>query len=421
MGMAHHANEKKRRSLSFFSTRVMMLWILAWIALFLDALECFSPQRIHIPSETLQTSLLSSTTERQATDGLPREQETTDITITLPSYAVDHEASFPSPLHRIHVRSLLSDDEVSMALKLAIDHAELNSSFDNPDAERHVSYATCDFAVDECEQLETLLESSEFQQRLFGQFSELYNVDTNDLSFNDLFVAYYQSKPDGDNGDFEDENNIMDRLELHRDGSIFSFSLLLNPPEEFHGGGTFYDALRDIDPADYDHGILHAGGAIRPERAGDAVLHCGKILHGADVVTRGRRVVLVGFVDLSKRCIRKGILGNACKEWGREDVAMYRFKRQERKNHKGWVLNNSRWLSNANNHSVIRGFVPASRGVVRRAGSEASRLRRLQTEDVLLQNILLLPEERGPKDDSYHQFSFDDFDDGSISFLPEAV
>ena len=401
-----------------------MLWILAWIALFLDTLECFSPRKTPsvMPAETSSTSLLdTSMIERQAKDESPRKIERTDITITLPSHDADHQNSFSSPLHRIHIRSLLSDDEVTMALKLAIDHAELNSSFDNPDAERHATYATCDFAVDECDQLETFLESTDFRRRLFAQFSELYNVDADDLSFNDLFVAYYQSKPEGDDGENEDDYNIMDRLELHRDGSLFSFSLLMNPPDEFEGGGTFYDALRDIDPADYDHGILHAGGAIRPERAGDAVLHCGKILHGADVVTQGRRVVLVGFVDLSKRCIRPGILGNACKEWGRQDVAMYRYKRQERKNHKGWVLNNSRWLSDASNNGVIRGFIPASSGVIRRADPEASRLRRLQTEDVLLQNILLLPEERGPKNDQYNQFPIGEFDDGSISFLPEIV
>ena len=415
----------------------MMFGIVAWIAISLDTLECFSPTisthcTIHAEQRS-STSLMSSTMERHAKDDAsPTEEETeTDITITLPSFAADPEASFPSPLHHLYVRSLLSDEEVGMALKLAIDYAEENGRFDNPDSDRHVSYATCDFPVDECDQLESFLESTDFQSRLFDQFADLYNVDADDLTFDDLFVAYYQATPevgdnaDDDDGDQEDDesSNIMDRLELHRDGSLFSFSLLLNPPDEFDGGGTFYDALRDVNPSDCDHGILHEGGAIRPERAGDAVLHCGKILHGADVVTEGRRVVLVGFVELSKRCIRKGVIGNACKEWGRQDVARYRYQRQEKKKHKGWVLSNSRWLSNASNTrpSVVRGFVPASSGVVRRADPEGCRLRRLQTENSLLQNILLLPEERGPKEDEYH-FPFEEVtfdDDGSISSLPE--
>lgn len=386
-----------------------MLVVLMWFALFLDTLECFCPMqpRVFLDEQlSSRTALFSSSV---------RSSETTHTTITLPSFAPGDYETETSALHQIHVRSLLSDDQVGTALKLAVDYAESNGRFYNPDLIRHASYATCDFPVEDCEELDSFLESTDFQQRLFGRFAELYNVDADDLSYNDLFVAYYQAKPDSDI-DIKDINwdefNMMDRLELHRDGSLFSFSLLLNPPDEFQGGGTFYDALRDVDPSDCEDGILHAGGAIRPARAGDAVLHCGKILHGADVVTSGRRIVLVGFVDVSDRCTRKGILGNACKEWGRQDVANYRYRRQEKKQNKGWVLNNSRWLSDPSNNSVIRGFVPASSGVIRRADPEDCRRRRLEAEDNLLRNILLPPEERGPKD-------FEGFEE--ISFLPEVV
>ena len=401
--------EVRRKSSSRLPSRnsMMLFCTLVWMGIFLDTLESLSPTslRFSVPIGRSSTSLLSTST---------------DTTITLPSFAADQEETYPSPLHHLHVRSLLSDEEVNRALDIAIDFAEATSRFDSPDSDRHVSYATCDFPVDECDELETFLESSGFEERLFGKFSELYGVDADDLSFDDLFVAYYQAKGE----DVEDENsNIMDRLELHRDGSLFSFSLLLNPPDEFDGGGTFYDALRDVNPSDHD--VLYEGGAIRPKRAGDAVLHCGKILHGANVVTSGRRVVLVGFVDLAKRCVRKGVLGNACKEFGRQDVARYRLARQERNNHKGGVLTNSRWLSK--NSSAIRGFVPASSGIVRRADVEGCRLRRLKAEDTLLRTILLLPEERGPKED--HQFPFEGFEDISflpdgfedVSFLPEVV
>jgi len=415
-GISSNLEQKIQTSASrFLSAQRTMLVLLIWLALFLDTLECFCPVKPYVVlNEHLSANsrLFSSSAETS---------DTTHTTITLPSSAPgDNEKSV---LHDIHVRSLLSDDQVGTALKLAVDYAESNGRFDNPDSDRHPAYATCDFPVDDCEELESFLESTEFQRRLFDQFAELYNVDADDLSFMDLFVAYYQAKTDTGSEDIDlDQVNIMDRLELHRDGSLFSFSLLLNPPEEFQGGGTFYDALRDVDPSDCDEGILHSGGAIRPARAGDAVLHCGKILHGADVVTSGRRIVLVGFVDVSGRCIRKGILGNSCKEWGRQDVASYRYRRQEKKKHKGWVLNNSRWLSGSSNNSVVRGFVPASSGVIRRADPEDCRRRRLEAEDNLLQKILLPPEERGPKDfEGFQGLSFDAVDDGSISFLPEVV
>jgi len=406
-------------------TRIMLVFLL-WIALFLDVLESFSPKDPRVDPPTKKSSLFSSSIQELQT--LEAYDSENDVTVKLPHYFAvsdnntntdEHNSNFSStssPLHNIHVRSLLSDEEVCMAVKIAEEYAQSNGRWQQPDSQRHESYSTCDFPVDECDELETFLESSDFERRLFQQFSDLYIVDMNDLSFNDLFVAYYEAKqqPENSNHNSGDSSyststneNIMDRLELHRDGSLFSFSLLLNPPDEFKGGGTFYDALRDGKPNYENGGILYPGGTIRPTRAGDAVLHCGKILHGADVVTSGRRIVLVGFIDVSKRCIRSGVLGDSCKEWGRTDVAKYRFKRQVKKKHRGWVLNNSRWLQDVTNNAVVRGFVPASNGVIRRADPEGCRRRRLEVEDLLLRNILLPPAEREPKVDEYDQLFLD--------------
>lgn len=370
----------------------------------MDKLESFTP--------TTTTSLICSAPVRiSSSTFLQSTESTTETTITLPCFDSDDE---PSLLHKLHVRSLLSDEEASRALEISLDYAKENNKFQSPDDDRHVSFATCDFPVDECQPLETFLDSTDLQTRLFGQFAELYGVEADDLSFDDLFVAYYQAKSADTTA--TSDNNIMDRLELHRDGSLFSVSLLLNPPDEFEGGGTFYDALRDEPVA----GILHEGGAIRPERAGDAVLHCGKILHGADVVTQGRRVVLVGFIDLSRRSVRKGVLGNACKEWGRQDVALARRKRQDQKDNKGWVLNHGKWLQSATS-AITDTFVPASSGVIRRADPEKGRRNRLKAEDTLLRTILLSPDERGPKEEEF-LFPFEEISvlgGEEISFLPE--
>jgi hypothetical protein len=314
------------------------------------------------------------------------------ITLTLPSFVNEDDDesnnSYPSLLHHIYVhKQLLSTEEAQSCCEIARDYAKSTGRWLQPDSERHESYSTCDFPVEDCDPLNDYLEEIDFDGRLFESLASKYDLELEDLSYLDLFVANYQANPD----DSDELSKVMDRLELHRDGSILAFSLLLNPPEEFEGGGTFYDALRDVkeDPS----GILYPGGVIRPKNAGDAVLHCGKILHGADTVTSGNRTVLVGFVDVSERCVRPRMIPEACTKWGRMDVVNYHFRRQESKDHKGWVLNNGRWLNGS--HSAIKGcFVPAFHSFIRRADPELTRQQRLEAEDILLRHVLLPPEER---------------------------
>jgi hypothetical protein len=306
----------------------------------------------------------------------------TETTFTVPSYLGDDdgEGDYPSPLHKIHVRSLMSEEQAKKCCQISLDFAERTGRFLSPDSERHQSYSTCDFPVEDCDALQHYLDDIDFDGLLFSDLSELYGIDKEDMEYLDLFVAHYQAKDSTD-------SEVMDRLEAHRDGSLLSFSLLLNDPSDFEGGGTFYDALRDVEPS----GILHPNGNIRPSKAGDAVLHCGKLLHGADVVTKGSRTVLVGFIDVSERCQRPGVLAEACTDFGRMDVASYRFKRQESKNHKAWKLNHNRWIQG---HAHIRGYAPAFASVVRRADREYQRRVKLIAEDRLLRWILLPEDER---------------------------
>lgn len=148
---------------------------------------------------------------------------------------------------------------------------------------------------------------------------------------------------------------------------------------------------------------MHPGGIIRPHRAGDVVLQAGKLLHGAEVVRSGNRTVLVGFIDVEEWRQRPGVLTEACKEWGRLDVAKLRQKRQNQMTQafsaKGWFPNNSKYLNAGKIKSAIRGFCPAFSSVDRRVDCELQRRIRLQTEDVLLRRILLpAGESRKPLD-----------------------
>ena len=143
--------------------------------------------------------------------------------------------------------------------------------------------------------------------------------------------------------------------------------------------------------------FLHEGGIIRPQRAGDATFHSGKLLHGADAITEGKRTVLVGFVDVADWIQRPGAISEACRDWGRMDVAEFRYKRQLERTKggakPGWFLNNSRWIHSdpdeGQGRSCVRGYVPAFDSVQNRGDAEFQRRKKLEAEDVLLRKILL--------------------------------
>ena len=283
-------------------------------------------------------------------------------------------------LHYIHVESLLTDAETRTCLDLATSHGKDSGRWERPDSIRHATYATCDFAVEECATMEQYLQSIHFDRRVMTRLEARYGIPVHDMSYLDLFCAHYQGGAATNGG--------MDRLEAHRDGSILSFTITLTPPEMYQGGGTFFDALRDEPP---DGVVLCHNGVIRPPRAGDCVLHCGKILHGADVVTSGERTVLVGFVEVASPWQRPGVLGEACRDFGRMDVAALRHNKQKIMTNngklRGWISRNNKWLSASGSH--LRGFLPAFHATGKRANPEFQRCQKLVAEDQLLRNILM--------------------------------
>mmetsp|Transcript_16222 Transcript_16222/g.21226 ORF Transcript_16222/g.21226 Transcript_16222/m.21226 type:complete len:379 (+) Transcript_16222:77-1213(+) len=324
-------------------------------------------------------SALSATTE-----------DATDISITVPPYfdSTDTGYPYPSVLHSIHVRSVMTNDEAQTALKLAQSYAASTGRLEQPDSERHSTYATCDFPVEEALELHSYLENDVgLTDTIWEHLNECFGVAHEDMTYLDFFVAQYQDANSG-------SSTTMDRLEAHRDGSLLSFIISLSPPDEYTGGGTFFEALKT--------GSGEVGdGVVRPNRAGDAVMHSGKLLHGADVVTEGTRTVIVGFVDVADWCMRSGALSDSCREWGRMDVATRRYQRQVQKStslgKNGWCFDNSKWLPKANENlgrSFMQGFSPAFSTVQNRANHSFQRQRRLKAEDLLLRTILLPEDER---------------------------
>ena len=96
-------------------------------------------------------------------------------------------------------------------------------------------------------------------------------VPMRNLYCKDLFVVRYSV-----------EEGAQRSLELHKDGSLMSFSLLLSEPTDFQGGGTYF---------------AHLDALLKPSQRGTAILHDSKALHAGVEITAGTRIVLVGFVE----------------------------------------------------------------------------------------------------------------------------
>ncbi|KAL7531867.1 hypothetical protein ACHAWF_003934 [Thalassiosira exigua] len=344
----------------------------------------------------------------------------------LPTDAEEDRGDYPSPLHKIHVLPLLTEEEARELLRRARAYASETRSWDRQDSSRHVSYPTCDFAVEESIEVSEYLgrQGIGFEERIFGALGEAFDVDAEDMSFLDLFCASYEAAETDDTSDYEKGRQTMDRLDFHRDGSLLSFTMLLSPPEDFEGGGTVFDALGDVSAGhDKSSSILKPQGIVQPPEAGYATLHSGKLLHGGHTVTKGQRVVLVGFVDVHQRNVKTGVLGEATKEWGRNDVRMFWNRRrltmwdqQQRKSVEGargqpsWRLKNWRYLPKDTHERRLgskegrsyfgrNSVIPTSvlKTIEDRANPERLRQRRLATEDQLLREILLPREQRGQR------------------------
>lgn len=317
--------------------------------------------------------------------------------ITIPQRYPDsksplHQNTYPSVFHTIHIASLLSEEQASKCLKIATQYAEETECWKSKDAERHVSYSTADFPIEDSDALQSYLDEIDFEKNTFNLLGELFNVEAQDLFFMDLFCAHYKGKDDGD--------SVMDRLALHRDGSVISFTIVLSSPEDCEGGGTEFDALKDaIGPEYKEFEDVMQDGVLKVQRPGHGVLHCGKIQHGAHIVANGERTTLTGFVEVDYRCRREGVMGEACKQWGRMDNAKNRLERQMklvgeldecRSASSGWVLSSPKFLVG---RSHVKGFAPAFSSVQRRGKFENFREKNLQAEDIVLRDILLPAED----------------------------
>ena len=323
-------------------------------------------------------------------------------------------------LHKIHVQPCLSLTEAHTCLNLAEEYAAATGCW-NQSTGRHTSYNTVDFEVEECEGLSQYLDDIEFHTRITQKLSNAYGIDPSHVSYLDLFCSHYEAKKSTDNTNDEEqeepERQTMDRLILHRDGSLLSFTVLLSDPSvDFEGGGTIFECLKDVamhytseSATSAEHVRVCSNGTVRPQKLGYCTLHSGKMLHGADVITSGSRCVFVGFMDVAPFVQTPGRLAEACKQWGRMDVMIERYQWQEKqmsleenRSRGGWMLRNKKYLPKKSVDGVgishLRNFVTPFPSVEKRAQPKFQRLERLKVEDWFLRGAMLAPEQRDPNE-----------------------
>ena len=180
------------------------------------------------------------------------------------------------PLWEVHLLRLLQPKDISHIRSLANAHVQSHGWSTG----RHEHHPTTDFAVDQAPALDQCLRKL-VQSVILPTMARLFGFDQpgDELSIRDLFYVQYAAAS-------------QDRLGAHRDGTLLSFNLLLSEPGvEFEGGGTRFASLGGACPSG-------SGFAALPQQLGDLTVHCGKLLHEAAPVTRGVRLVLVGFVGV---------------------------------------------------------------------------------------------------------------------------
>ena len=141
---------------------------------------------------------------------------------------------------------------------------------------RHTAHATTDLPAADLPSAEYQQLFDQVQQRVFPRLMHHYGYHPADgwvYTFRDLFFVKYEARDGEQSG-----------LALHADGSLLSFNLLLNPIEEFTGGGTFFELT----------------GTTHTIAQGDALFHCGRLRHAGAPITTGTRMLLVGFVDVRR-------------------------------------------------------------------------------------------------------------------------
>jgi len=167
--------------------------------------------------------------------------------------------------------NILDENMCDLIINEAEKYAINNKSIINPTGwttNRHFKYPTNDLPIKDIDILKNFIYNFTIIN-IFNFIEEKYKVNKYFLNINDIFIVKYES---------DKQNN----LEKHKDGSLFSFNILLNNLQDFEGGGTkFYYENKNV---------------ICKNTKGGLLIHLGQVLHEGIAITKGVRYILVGFI-----------------------------------------------------------------------------------------------------------------------------
>ena len=146
---------------------------------------------------------------------------------------------------------------------------------------RHGNYPTTDLPIIELpETLQFLRRALVYRvyPNLRAQFGS-YLPDPQNLRVADGFIVKY------------DAQNGQKELKPHRDGSVLSFNIALNPSSQYNGGGTWFASLPSSESSSDSTDVIQL-------EQGHMLSHASALLHGGHPITSGIRYILVAFVIL---------------------------------------------------------------------------------------------------------------------------
>lgn len=178
----------------------------------------------------------------------------------------------------VQIENIISNNLCDYIVQECEVYAKMNQTSKNPTGwttTRHKKYPTTDLPVPKIPMLKTLIYNL-IHKDIFPLFEKYFSINQLYLDMNDVFVVKYEA---------ENQNY----LQKHKDGTAFSFNILLNSSSDFEGGGTkFYYTF----PEKKEEIIKNEKGGL--------LIHTGFIHHEGVKITSGKRYLLVGFISYLK-------------------------------------------------------------------------------------------------------------------------